>query len=37
MLRLDKYIANENIPGVAKERLATEEIEAQGNAKDAPA
>ena len=40
VLRLDKYIANENVPGVTKERQATEEIEAQGNgvrdARDAP-
>ena len=31
VLHLDKYIANENVPGVAKERQATEEIEEQGN------
>ena len=40
-LGLDKYIANENVPGVAKEGQPTEEIEAQrkwreGDARDAP-
>ena len=40
-LGLDNYIANENVPGVAKEGQPTEEIEAQRkwnerDAKDAP-
>ena len=28
-VRLDNYIANENVPGVAKKGQATQEIEAQ--------
>ena len=40
-LGLDKYIANENVPGVAKEKQRSDEIQAlrkwsERDAKDAP-